>query len=45
MDFATSGYQLVVVWQKELKVKNRKKLIKKIRFFESLPEIKWEKFS
>ena len=45
MDFATSGYQVVVVWQKELKVKNRKKLIEKIRFFESLPEIKWEKFS
>ena len=44
-EFATSGYQVLVIWQKELKVKNRKKLVEKIRFFESLPEIKWEKFS
>jgi len=35
----------LVIWQKELKVKNRKKLIDKIRFFENLPEIEWATFS
>ena len=35
-EFATSGYQVLVIWQKELKVKNRKKLIAKIKFFEML---------
>ena len=44
-EFATSGYQVLVIWLKELKVKNRKKLNEKIKFFESLPEIEWEKFS
>ena len=45
IDFASSGYQVVVIWQKELKVKNRKKLIDKLRFFENLPEIEWATFS
>ena len=44
-EFATSGYQVLVIWQKQLKVRDRKKLIERIRFFESMPEIKWEKFS
>jgi len=45
IDFASSGFQVLVIWQKELKVKNRKKLIDKIRFFENLPEIEWATFS
>ena len=44
-EFAASGYQVLVIWQKQLKVKDRKKLIERIKFFESMPEIKWEKFS
>lgn len=44
-EFATSGYQVLVVWFKELKVKNRKKLSDKIILFEGLPEIEWKKFT
>ena len=44
-EFAASGYQVLVIWLKELRVKNRKKVSDKIRFFESLPEIEWERFT
>ena len=44
-EFAASGYQVLVIWLRELRVKNRKKLSSRIRFFEGLPEIEWERFT
>ena len=44
-EFAASGYQVLVIWLRELKVKNRKKLSERIKFFEGLPEIEWERFT
>ena len=40
-EFARSGYQVLVIWQKELKARNRKNLYIKLKEFEDLPELKW----
>ena len=42
-EFARSGYQVLVIWQKELRLKNRKNLYRKLKEFEELPELSWHR--
>ena len=42
-EFARSGYQVLVIWQKELRVRDRKYLYRKLKEFEELPELSWHR--
>jgi len=37
--FARSDYRCLVIWQSELRIRNRKNVYEKLRTFESLPEL------
>jgi len=42
-EFARSGYQVLVIWQREMRIKNRKNLYRKLKEFEELPQLSWHR--